>query len=368
MSDFLKRLGITSVWVKAYAIVCLWYLLNVAISSFTTYYLFYPFESEFLHGTIVFVFYMIYIGMAWGWSNFLFDRNVSFQVLGQFMGLILAFVAVSYLFFQLSVLFDNRTADDFWTYLIESHSGTNTSGRMDAFRIYNEYGAIIFIAYGIRYAQNLKKREQEKAQLMLQNKDMQLNLLKSQINPHFLFNTLNSISTLVGTSKEKARKMITRLSGVIRYTLETGAERTVPLSSEIKFVDDYLSIQQVRFEEHFEVIKQIDANCLNMLIPPMILQTLIENAIKYGVGQLDGNGKIWITIAKQGEYATVSIEDNGNGINANKVMDKPSTGIGLKNTNQRLQNIYGESSKLKIDAREDGFTVSFRVPIQYDSE
>ncbi|MGB0523223.1 MAG: sensor histidine kinase [Flammeovirgaceae bacterium] len=352
------------VWRKAYGIVCLWYLVNVFISSFTTYYLFHPFQEEFVYGIFVFFFYMIYILIAWLWSNFLFDKTVGFQAIGHITGVLCAFLAVSYLFYQLGIIVDNRIADTFQEYLIESQSGTNTTGRMDAFRIYNEYGAIIFIAYVIRYATNLKRREQEKAQLMVQNKDMQLNLLKSQINPHFLFNTLNSISTLVGVSKEKARKVISQLSNVIRYTLETGENRFVPLTDELQFIDNYLRIQQVRFSEAFEVEKNIDPACIKMEIPPMVLQPLVENAVKYGVGQADGKGKIWINILQKEGYALFEIVDNGPGIHANKVLDgKSSTGIGNQNTDKRLRNIYGELSGLQTEAREDGFTARFKIPV-----
>ena len=355
---------IPKVWKQAYLIILGWYVVNVGVSTFTTFYLFNPSLEEFLHGLLVLVFYMIYIAVAWLWTNALFGQKITLQVVGQVAGVFMAFMSVSYLFFQLSIYFDNRTVDTFQEYLIESFSGTKTSGKMDAFRIYNEYGAVIFVAYVIRYAQYLKRREQEKAQLMVKNKDMQLNLLKSQINPHFLFNTLNSISMLVGASKEKARKMITRLSSVIRYTLETGEEQVVPLSSELVFIDDYVDIQHVRFEEHFELIKEIDPSCMDMAIPPMALQTLVENSIKYGVGQKDSGGKIWIKIQPADGYAIVEVLDNGLGKNAVQQIDKPSTGIGLKNTDTRLQGLFGKQAKLYIDAREDGFSVKFTIPIR----
>ena len=354
---------IPSVWKKAYGIVCLWYFVNVLVGTFTTYYLFSPNYDEILYGVIVFLFYMGYILIAWIWSNLLFSQTITFQVIGHLVGLLLAFLAVSYLFYRLSFVIDNRIADAFQEYLIESHSGTTTTGRLDAFRIYNEYGAIIFIAYVIRYATNLRRREQEKAQLQVQNKEMQLNLLKSQINPHFLFNTLNSISTLVGVSKEKARKVISQLSNVIRYTLETGEHHFVPLQDELVFIDNYIKIQQVRFSESFEVEKNIDPECIKMQIPPMVLQPLVENAVKYGVGQAENKGKIWINITSMGDEVLFEIKDNGPGINASKVMDgNSSTGIGNKNTDKRLQGIYGENAKLEIDAHEKGFTVRFRIP------
>ncbi len=356
--------NIPKIWQNAYGIICLWYFVNVFVSSFTTYYLFNPREEEFLHAVAVFTFYAFYILIAWIWSNFMFGRSITLQVIGQFLGLLFGFLGVSYLFFELSIFFDNRTADDFQTYIIHSFSGTEISGKMDAFRIFNEYAAIIFIAYVIKYSQYLSKREREKAQLQVKNKDMQLTLLKSQINPHFLFNTLNSISMLVSVSKEKARKVISQLSNIIRYTLETGEENLVPLTQELKFIDDYLNIQLVRFEGHFEVIKEIDETCLGMDIPPMILQPMIENSIKYGVGQLEGNGKIWIRIQSERKRIRFEVSDNGLGINAKqKVMSgQNSTGIGMKNTNARLQNIYGESSKLEVDANENGYSVVFYIP------
>lgn len=356
----LKEQG--GVWAWAYFAVCLWYFVNLAFGSFITYYFFAPQTEEFLHGLCLFLFYMGYIALVWAGAHLLWKRSISMQIGGQVLGVLLGFLAVSWINFELSIYFDNRTADSFSLYLIESHSGTKVSGKMDAFRIYNEYVALLFIAYAIRYAQSLKKREREKALLEIDNKEMELSLLKSQINPHFLFNTLNSISMLVGVSKELARKVISQLSDILRYALESGKHQTVPLSDELQFIDSFLAIQLVRFDNSFEFVKEIDQALLNMPIPPMVLQPLIENAVKYGVGQLEGKGFIKLLITQKQKRIYIEVSDNGPGKNAQTIQGHTSTGIGLQNTNKRLQNLYGTSAQLQIEASENGFKVGFYIP------
>src|SRR5205814_3319273 len=118
----------------------------------------------------------------------------------------------------------------------------------------------------------LQRRDHEKSALAIKNREMQISLLKSQINPHFLFNTLNSISTLISSSKEQARKVITQLSDVFRYALDAHNEEMVKLTKEIEFIENYVRIQQVRFGDRLRFERDIDPTCLNIKVPPMILQ------------------------------------------------------------------------------------------------
>jgi two-component system LytT family sensor kinase len=189
-----------------------------------------------------------------------------------------------------------------------------------------------------------------------------MSLLKSQINPHFLFNTLNSISTLIHFSKDKARKMITQLSDMFRYAMDSYDDQLVELTEEMHFIDNYIRIQQVRFEDRLVFIKEIEEECLKTKIPPMILQPLIENAVKYGVGPKDEGGTIKL-IAKRivGGGVYFEVRDNGLGVNAPKVLDGSSSGIGMQNSEKRLQNIYGAATTFKVVSNTEGYKVSFII-------
>jgi LytS/YehU family sensor histidine kinase len=195
---------------------------------------------------------------------------------------------------------------------------------------------------------------------------MQISLLKSQINPHFLFNTLNSINTLIGSSKEQARKVITQLSDIFRYALDSHGDQMVKLIHELDFIDNYIRIQQVRFGDRLKFVKQVDFSCLKVQIPPMILQPLVENSVKYGIAPKDDGGTIILTVKRFNNMIFFEVKDDGLGSNAQKVMDGSSSGVGLKNTDQRLKSIFGPDSGLRIRSNEWGYSVSFFIP--YENE
>jgi two-component system LytT family sensor kinase len=190
---------------------------------------------------------------------------------------------------------------------------------------------------------------------------MQISLLKSQINPHFLFNTLNSISTLVHSSKEKARKVITQLSDIFRYALDSHNGEMVKLMHEIEFIENYILIQQVRFGDRLIFIKEIDPTCLGMRIPPMILQPLVENSVKYGIAPKKEGGTIYLSVRRAGGIVFFEVKDNGLGINAKKVMDGSSSGVGMANTDLRLKSYFGPQSGLRVRATDRGYSVSFYI-------
>lgn len=236
----------------------------------------------------------------------------------------------------------------------------------DAMRFYDQYIVTVAVFYVLTYFDSTQRKESEKMDLLIKNKEMQLSLLKSQINPHFLFNTLNSISTLIGTDKDKARKVITRLSDIFRYALDSYGGYTVKLQEEIKFIENYIKIQQVRFEERLNFEKDIAPSLLNLDIPPMILQPLVENSVKYGIAPKSEGGTIKLTIKpfKSGVY--FEVRDNGLGKHAKQVLDsEQSTGIGLENTNKRLMSYFGPTAGLKIESSDDGYLVHFMLPEKY---
>ena len=231
----------------------------------------------------------------------------------------------------------------------------------DALRFYDQYIITVGVYYVIRYFQGLQKQELEKSELAIKNKEMQISLLKSQINPHFLFNTLNSISTLMHSSKERARKVITQLSDIFRYALDSHSDEMVKLVHEINFIENYIQIQQVRFGERLHFKTDIDADCLGIDIPPMILQPLVENSVKYGIAPKEEGGTIYLTVRRSGRIIFFEVRDDGLGSKAKKIMDGSSSGVGMANTDQRLKSYYGHQSGLRIRSNEKGYAVSFFI-------
>jgi sensor histidine kinase YesM len=213
----------------------------------------------------------------------------------------------------------------------------------------------------IRYFQGLQSQEQEKSELAIRNKEMQISLLKSQINPHFLFNTLNSISTLVHTSKEQARKVISQLSDIFRYALDSHNGEMVKLVHEIEFIENYVRIQQVRFGDRLKFQKDIDVTCLGVSLPPMILQPLVENSVKYGIAPKDEGGTIFLTVRRSGSVIFFEVKDDGLGSKAKKVLDGSSSGVGMINTDLRLKSYFGVQSHLRVLATDHGYSVSFFI-------
>lgn len=231
----------------------------------------------------------------------------------------------------------------------------------DALRFYDQYIITVGVYYVIRYFQGLQKQELEKSELAIKNKEMQISLLKSQINPHFLFNTLNSISTLMHSSKERARKLITQLSDIFRYALDSHSDEMVKLIHEINFIENYIQIQQVRFGTRLNFITDIDSDCLGIDIPPMILQPLVENSVKYGIAPKEEGGTIYLTVRRSGRIIFFEVRDDGLGSKAKKIMDGSSSGVGMANTDQRLKSYYGYQSGLRIQSNEKGYAVSFFI-------
>jgi two-component system, LytTR family, sensor kinase len=189
-----------------------------------------------------------------------------------------------------------------------------------------------------------KLQEQEKL-LML----ARIEALASQINPHFLFNTLASIASLIRTRPETARMVIVKLSGLLRRLLRS-QDHFVTLREELEAIDEYLDIECVRFGPNLSVKKDIAADTRDMVVPSMILQPLVENSIKHGLSHKLGEGRITIRSFRDGGHAIVDVIDNGIGIPSGAADRVKGTGIGLRNVNERLRVIYGANYQLQLDS------------------
>jgi len=190
----------------------------------------------------------------------------------------------------------------------------------------------------------VEHRLQEQEKLLLAAK---IESLKSQINPHFLFNTLTSISSLIRAEPDTARMVIIRLSALLRRLLRSH-EHFVSLRDELEAIDEYLDIEVIRFGPKLKVIKDIDPDTLDLIVPSMILQPLVENSIKHGFSRKVGPGSITIRSHRENGRAIVEVEDDGMGF-FTEALDQPmSSGIGLSNVRERLRVIYGTAYQLKL--------------------
>jgi two-component system, LytTR family, sensor kinase len=346
---------IPKIWRHAYFLICLWYAINFAISVFFEWKFVNPQSYVLWNGFFLFEALCVFILLIFFWSHFLFRFEAIFQIAGHVLGIALFFIVNGTLSYYFSDYIEGFVYFVHWKeYMIGLMS-------WDALRFYDQYIITVGVYYVIRYFQGLQKQEQEKSELQLKNKEMQISLLKSQINPHFLFNTLNSISTLMHSSKEQARKVITQLSDIFRYALDSHGGESVKLIQEIDFIENYVRIQQVRFGDRLKFVKNIDPACFNTLIPPMILQPLVENSVKYGIAPKEDGGTIFLTVRRSGDIIFFEVKDNGLGSTAKKVMDGSSSGVGMNNTDLRLRSYYGPQSGLRVRSSENGYVVSFYI-------
>lgn len=188
-----------------------------------------------------------------------------------------------------------------------------------------------------------------------QAKEAQLKLLRYQLNPHFLFNTLNAISSLVNSAESvRANNMIVQLSRFLRYSLDNGGISEVPLKREIEAVNLYLNIEQARFEDRLKVIFQISEEANASMVPSLLLQPLVENAIKYAIARSESGGIIRVTAHIERESLLISVADSGCGVLASDFEFFQGTGVGLANIRQRLKGLYGGLSRLDIGTADIG--------------
>ncbi len=212
-----------------------------------------------------------------------------------------------------------------------------------------------FLRYHARREQTILLQAQA-AQLQAQLADARLAALRTQLNPHFLFNTLHAVSALVERDPRGVRRMIARLSELLRTTLDGADEQEVPLGQELTFTHRYLEIMQIRFQGRLTIHSQVEPGVLDALVPNLILQPLVENAIKHGVSKIDDEGRIEILARRDGDRLVLCVKDNGPHISESGL--RAGEGVGLRNTRERLQELYGSEQSFTLRAAEDGGVVA----------
>lgn len=219
--------------------------------------------------------------------------------------------------------------------------------------------------YGINYYILLEEQITQRERLESQASSAQLAMLRYQLNPHFLFNTLNSISTLVLLKQtERANAMLARLSSFLRYTLANESSAKVTLAQEVETLKLYLEIEKMRFEDRMRPHFRVESDTIGARLPSLLLQPLIENAIKYAVTPSESGADIWITASRQGDGVRIEVADNGDGGNADMAATQ-STGVGLANIRDRLAQAYGNAHGFTTRKNEQGgFSVVVEIPYE----
>ncbi len=224
------------------------------------------------------------------------------------------------------------------------------------------YWMVVLGHLGWSSYQRYRDHELEAAELHRQLVEARLEALRMQLNPHFLFNTLHTISALLHENPEAADRVVARLSELLRVSLDQSKAQEVPLSEELAFLDRYLEIEQTRFGDRLKVERIIEPGSQDALVPCLILQPLVENAIRHGIEQREEAGRLAISTRRDNGVLTLSVSDNGNGLPEDA--DAPREGIGLSNTRSRLHHLYGESQKLELK-RVPGGGLEVRITIPY---
>lgn len=223
--------------------------------------------------------------------------------------------------------------------------------------------------FGFNYYEQLQKQREATLKAAAMAHEAQLQMLRYQLNPHFLFNTLNAISTLV-LSKEAALadRMLNKLASFLRYTLVNEPNQKVTLDQELYALGLYLEIEKVRFEDRLMTQFQIDDRARQALIPSLLLQPLIENAIKYAVAPREEGGTITISAHINDKTLAIVLSDDGPGLKLStpRVMHANSSGVGLRNIRARLEELYGNLHSFRLDrSQEGGLAVHIDIPCEF---
>ena len=224
------------------------------------------------------------------------------------------------------------------------------------------YVPILVIAQMIAYHQKYRDRELRAAQLEGELVQAQLHALKTQLQPHFLFNTLHSISALMHLDVHAADQMMSRLSDLLRLSLDTANVQECSLKRELEFLGAYLEIEQTRFSDRLSISMQVDPETYDAQVPYMIMQPLAENAIRHGVSRLPSRGQVEVRARRENEVLLLSVRDNGPGFDFPPRQEGTNLGTGLRNTLRRLEGLYGERFAFSVKRMAPGVEVCITLP------
>jgi two-component system, LytTR family, sensor kinase len=219
------------------------------------------------------------------------------------------------------------------------------------------YGSLVSVSHGIEYYRRYREREIRATQLLAQLSRAELEVLKMQLQPHFLFNTLHAISALIRPDPDAADRIITRLGDLLRMSLQSNGAQEVPLAQELEFVEKYADIQRTRFRDRLSLGVHAEQDALEARVPSLILQPLVENSIRHGVERREGNAAIDVRAARRGDRLLLTVTDDGPGFPEEVLTPVPGRGLGLANTRARIAALYGDDGRIEIGTAPGGGAV-----------
>ncbi len=289
-------------------------------------------------------------------------RNIQFEAFGpkDFLKILASFIFGATLFGSLNYAFGH---------LYAKYGPGLSEAEIQMFKLYDGFwiqvinslfiiGAWIVTYLVIKLLLKLNKDRIERLELNTNLKQAQLNTLKGQINPHFMFNSLNNIRGLMLEDVEKSRDMLTKLSEILRYSLTKNNINAISVQEELEVVDNYIDLSKIQFENRLDFEKHVDDNTLQLQIPPMIIQLLIENAAKHGISNLKNGGRIVLTIKMENEGLIIEVKNTGK-----LQIAKNSTQLGLKNIKQRLKLLYADKASFKLSEIADEVVANIKIPL-----
>jgi signal transduction histidine kinase len=215
------------------------------------------------------------------------------------------------------------------------------------------YWTFLAAAHALNYYRHMKDREVRAAELEARLAQSQLGILKAQLQPHFLFNTLNAIAELIHENPTAAEQLLTRLSDLLRLSLKTATEQWVSLKQEVDFVESYLEIHRARLGDRLQISFCIDPATLDTPVPNLVLQPVVENAIRHGIGASVGVGRVEVSARQEGERLILTVRDNGPGLSGSHP-NPADTGVGISNLRRRLRCLYGSSCDFQLGTHPEG--------------
>ena len=215
------------------------------------------------------------------------------------------------------------------------------------------YFAVLAAGFAREYFLRTRQQQAHAARLQAQLAEARLDALRMQMNPHFLFNTLHAVSAMVERDPAGVRKMIARLSELLRHTTDAHATDEVALRDELEFLGRYIEIMEIRFQGRLKIERQIDPATVDARVPNLILQPIVENALEHGVSRTKGEGRIEVSSERRGDQLVLTVRDNGPG-----VREESRAGVGLANTRARLAQLYGDEGTLTLTSSPEGGTIA----------
>lgn len=283
-------------------------------------------------------------------------------------------IILTHLFFAMLVSFLWYSTFILVTYLI-CFSG-NCDQKVDGFllwylfnfdKLFLLYLITVSVTYTYYYVQRDTLNEIQKSQIQNQLLQTRLKMLQSQLEPHFLFNTLNSIACLVDLDIKKAKSMIADLGDLLRHVLDQKDVHFVTVNEEIQLLEKYINIEKTRFTDDLDIQMLIHPEIKNATIPSMLLQPLVENAIRHGFSRHHPTLKIQISLSKMADQLCIEIKDDGVGLRHQNNVDIFEQGTGLKNTYERLQSTYGNNFSFSVENLSPGVENQIKIPLKFDT-